>query len=63
MIGDAPGDYDAARSNGVYFYPIVPGRENQSWEEFSSKYLGIFLNGGFSKAQDALVQNFKDCLN
>jgi phosphoglycolate phosphatase-like HAD superfamily hydrolase len=27
MIGDAPGDYKAASSNGVLFYPINPGHE------------------------------------
>ena len=25
MIGDAPGDYKAAKSNGAFFYPINPG--------------------------------------
>ena len=63
MIGDASEDYDATRNNVVFFYPIVSGKENQSWEEFSSKYLEIFLNGEFSKVQDALVQEFKTRLS
>ena len=34
MIGDAKGDLDAAKSNGVLFYPIIPGKEDKSWERF-----------------------------
>ena len=32
MVGDAPGDRDAAFSNGVWFYPIVVGKEEISWK-------------------------------
>src|SRR5881296_725881 len=31
MIGDAPGDYNAARRNGALFFPINPGSEENSW--------------------------------
>ncbi len=33
MIGDAPGDRDAAAKNGVYYYPILVNREKESWDE------------------------------
>ncbi len=33
MVGDAPGDCDAAEKNGVYYYPILVGGEKLSWEE------------------------------
>ena len=36
MCGDAPGDMKAAEKNGVYYYPILVGREKESWEEFIS---------------------------
>src|SRR5204863_686747 len=32
MIGDAPGDFKAAKSNGALFFPIVPGHEEDSWK-------------------------------
>lgn len=32
MVGDAPGDRDAAEKNGVRFYPILVGHEGESWE-------------------------------
>lgn len=31
MIGDSPGDLEAAKANGALFYPIIPGREAVSW--------------------------------
>ena len=32
MIGDAPGDHKAAKSNHALFFPIVPHREEASWQ-------------------------------
>lgn len=33
MVGDAPGDSDAAEKNGVYYYPILVNSETESWTE------------------------------
>ena len=33
MIGDAPGDCDAAEKNGVRYYPILVNHEKESWDE------------------------------
>ena len=44
MIGDAPGDLAAARENEVLFYPIIPGQEEISWEEFYHVALDRFLS-------------------
>jgi phosphoglycolate phosphatase-like HAD superfamily hydrolase len=33
-IGDAMGDLSAAKANRVLFYPILPQREEESWERF-----------------------------
>ena len=33
MIGDAPGDCDAAEKNGVYYFPILVNHEKASWDE------------------------------
>lgn len=32
MIGDAPGDSEAAQQSASLFYPIIPGQEEQSWQ-------------------------------
>ncbi len=48
MVGDAPGDYQAAKQNGVYFYPILVGKEKESWEEFISTALSKLQDGTYA---------------
>ncbi|MCF0185056.1 MAG: HAD family hydrolase, partial [Bacteroidaceae bacterium] len=38
MVGDAPGDLDAAKKNLVNFYPILVRHEKTSWEESPSAF-------------------------
>lgn len=47
MCGDAPGDLEAAKQNGVYFYPILVRQEKQSWEEFRDAGFKKFLEGAY----------------
>ena len=59
MIGDAPGDFKAARSNGALFYPIVPGNEETSWQRFHDEALHRFFNGSYAGSYEAdLVKEF-----
>jgi phosphoglycolate phosphatase-like HAD superfamily hydrolase len=59
MIGDAPGDYKAAKANGVLFYPIIPGQEERSWRRFHDEGLTRFLEGTFAGPfETALTQEF-----
>lgn len=63
LIGDAPGDRDAAQSQGVLFYPILPGRESQSWQRFHSEALNHFLTGTFAgEYQQRLLDEFAESL-
>lgn len=48
MIGDAPGDRQAAEANGVLFYPIDPGREDESWLRFKDEALPRFFAGTYA---------------
>jgi phosphoglycolate phosphatase-like HAD superfamily hydrolase len=48
MIGDAKGDLDAAKNNGLLFYPIVPGKEDESWEKLLNEGLERFTSGRFA---------------
>ena len=48
MIGDAPGDFQAAKSNHVLFFPIVPNREEESWKELFDEGMDRFLAGKFA---------------
>ncbi len=59
MIGDAKGDLDAARNNDILFFPVIPGKEDVSWEKFLLEGLGKFLNGTYSGEYEAgLLDNF-----
>lgn len=63
MIGDAPGDYDAAKANQCLFYPINPGDEERSWKRFLEEGIDKFLNESFhGDYQQALLAEFEQCL-
>jgi len=48
MIGDAPGDMKAAKTNNLLFYPINPGHEENSWELFHDEVAEKFRNGNYN---------------
>jgi phosphoglycolate phosphatase-like HAD superfamily hydrolase len=58
MVGDAPGDRKAAEANGVLFYPINPGREDESWQQFHDDALPRFFAGTY--AGDYMNQRIKE---
>ena len=59
MVGDAPGDCDAAEKNGVHYYPILVNHEKESWDEaiavgFGKLQSGEYAEYGAQKKQDFL---------
>jgi phosphoglycolate phosphatase-like HAD superfamily hydrolase len=63
MIGDAPGDLQAARANDALFFPINPGREDESWERFYREGFLRFIEGEFAGAyEQALIAEFDKLL-
>jgi phosphoglycolate phosphatase-like HAD superfamily hydrolase len=48
MIGDAPGDYQAAVANNALFFPINPGAEEASWRRFFEEGIDRFLADMFA---------------
>jgi phosphoglycolate phosphatase-like HAD superfamily hydrolase len=48
MVGDAPGDWKAASANGALFYPVDPGREDDSWQRFFEEALPRFFAGTYA---------------
>ncbi len=63
MIGDAYGDLQAAKDNGVLFYPVIPGREVLSWKRLLGDALGRFTDGTYSGSyENSLIAEFKNSL-
>ena len=59
MVGDAPGDSDAAEKNGVHYYPILVNHEKSSWDEaiaiaFGKLQSGEYAPYGVQKKQEFL---------
>lgn len=50
MVGDAPGDLDAAKVNGVFYYPILVRHESESWKEFREAAVDKLVSGGYGGA-------------
>ena len=62
MCGDAPGDMDAAKVNGVFYYPIKVNFEKESWTEFIDVGFGKLLDGSYggdyqSRKIDEFINN------
>jgi phosphoglycolate phosphatase-like HAD superfamily hydrolase len=47
MIGDALGDLETARACDAHFYPIVPGKEEHSWQLLHDEAYARFLAGTY----------------
>lgn len=59
MIGDAMGDYEAAKSVNALFYPIMPGKEEESWKRFLDVASEKFFDGTFDgEYQQSLLEEF-----
>ena len=48
MIGDGPGDLKAARGNDALFFPVNPGYEETSWEQFVDVAIDRFFGGSYA---------------
>jgi phosphoglycolate phosphatase-like HAD superfamily hydrolase len=63
MIGDALGDWNAAKANGALFYPIDPGLEDQSWQRFFEEAMPRFFAGMYAGPyMDAQIERFQALL-
>ncbi|OVE75935.1 hypothetical protein BVX97_02900 [bacterium E08(2017)] len=63
MIGDAPGDLKAAQANNALFFPINPGHEDASWENFHKEAYKKFVDHTFEgDYQKQLISEFEALL-
>lgn len=59
MTGDAPGDLDAVKSNGVFYYPILVRHEAESWTEFRETAVNRLISRNYSGTyQNAKIEAF-----
>jgi phosphoglycolate phosphatase-like HAD superfamily hydrolase len=63
MIGDAPGDMEAAKANGALFFPVNPGDEETSWQRFHEEAVHKFLAEEYAGAYESrLIKEFEAML-
>ena len=62
MIGDAPGDCDAAEKNGVYYYPILVNHEKESWDEAIAVAFEKLKEGTYAPYGAQMKQKFLENL-
>ncbi|MCZ7638230.1 MAG: HAD family hydrolase [Verrucomicrobia bacterium] len=63
MVGDAPGDFKAAKANHALFFPIVPGHEEAWWQRLYDEGIDRFLKDQFAgEYEAALLREFNASL-
>lgn len=58
MVGDAPGDKDAADANGVWYYPILVRHERESWKKFKDETIRHLTDGTYKEFGAACIREF-----
>lgn len=58
MVGDAPGDLEAARKNGVHFFPILAGKEAESWARLREAGLVRLQDGTYGEMEPGEIREF-----
>jgi phosphoglycolate phosphatase-like HAD superfamily hydrolase len=63
MIGDAPGDQNAAKKNAVLFYAVNPGAEDASWKRFHDEAFDKFIAGKYAgQYENSIIAEFDSFL-
>jgi len=63
MVGDALGDLKAARGNEALFFPVMPGKETESWKRFHDEAFDRFIKGKYAGGYEKkLIAEFEACL-
>ena len=58
MVGDAPGDCDAAEKNRVHYYPILVNHEKESWDEAINVAFSKLRSGEYAAYGAEMKQKF-----
>lgn len=64
MVGDAPGDHQAAVKNGVCYYPILVKHEDESWKKLREEALSKFTSGQYrGEYEEECIRQFEENLS
>jgi len=64
LLGDAPGDLRTAEECTIAFYPIFPGRETASWNQFMNEDADHFFAGRYREQREAqLIREYQELLS
>lgn len=63
MVGDAPGDLAAAKQNGVCFYPMLCGHEEESWAELKDIGYDRLESAAYESYEASRIEAFFRNLN
>ena len=63
MTGDAPGDMDAAKKNGVFYYPILVKHEAESWSKIMDAAERLKAGTFAGEYQESLIEEFVNNLS
>ncbi|HIT42090.1 MAG TPA: HAD family hydrolase, partial [Candidatus Caccovicinus merdipullorum] len=59
MVGDSPGDCQAALDNGIFYYPILAGQESASWEQLVKEAFPRLKDGTYQgRYQENVIDTF-----
>ena len=58
MVGDSLSDYEAAKSNGILFYPITINDEVSCWNLLNDYYLRKITKHDFLQYESSLINMF-----
>ena len=58
MVGDAPGDCDAAEKTHVHYYPILVNHEKESWDEAIAVAFGKLQAGEYAEYGAEMKKKF-----
>lgn len=59
MLGDAISDLEAAKANGVIFYPVLVGSEAESWKKLAKDDILSFVQEKFDESfQQTIITRF-----
>lgn len=59
MVGDAPGDQDAAEQNAVFYYPILVRHEAESWAQLVKTALPHLKDGSYQDYEKEMIDAFR----